>query len=210
MSRWSELYSDQINDDIFGFIEKKLSNKKNIINLVMKYAKESFIEIGSGTGILCVHFANLGLDVVGIDNDKDMLDISLEVKKAYAKSDKVKFYYQDLFEITTKKKYDVIFSNGVLEHYSNEEIIKAIELQHEIAETVIICIPTKFFSTRTAMYGNERYLALSDWRKLIKDAGSNIVEESYYEYFTNFQKIYRVDKWMKPKPFHIFVCQKNK
>jgi len=42
-----------------------------------------------------------------------------------------------------------------LEHFSDDEIIRALEQQLYIANIVILGIPTKYFNQEEAMYGDE-------------------------------------------------------
>ncbi|NLE07508.1 MAG: hypothetical protein GX627_02785 [Parcubacteria group bacterium] len=57
----------------------------------------------------------------------------------------------------------------MLEHYSDEEIIKLLNIQLEVAPLVIFDAPTNFMSSeyRAKGFGNERYLPTSHWKKLV-------------------------------------------
>ena len=78
-----------------------------------------------------------------------------------------------------------------------------------ISEYVIFGIPTKYFNRKEAMYGDERYLKLSYWRKLIQEAGGTILEEKSMHYMDYLHRLINFKKYFKPYPFHIFVCKEK-
>ena len=109
----------------------------------------------------------------------------------------------------TEKYFDVIFSNGVLEHFSDKDIIRALTLQIKQSDTVIVGIPTTFFKKEESLYGDERYLSIKKWRDLITKSGGYIVEETSYDYRTLKEKIMGINKIFNIKPFRIFVIKKS-
>lgn len=152
--------------------------------MIKKYAKgNKLIESGSGTGVLSTYMSSLGYDVIGVDIDKDILNLSRKIAENYKSKNKPTFLYKSIFELDYKKNtFDVSFSNGVLEHFSNEQIIETLKQQMIMSKTVIFGIPTKYFNQEEAMYGDERYMSYSLWRGLIKDAGGVILEEKSMHY----------------------------
>ena len=109
----------------------------------------------------------------------------------------------------SENAFDVAFSNGVLEHFSDDEIVEIIKQQLFVAKTTIVGIPTKYFSPEEAKYGNERVLELSYWRKLIKKCGGLIIEEVGMDRETLSKRILNYKKYFKPKPNHLFVVKKK-
>lgn len=138
-----------------------------------------------------------------------MISLSKKYFSSKFKNLKINYLCDDIKNISVIEKYDVCYSIGVLEHYNDNEIIELINKQTSISEYVIFGIPTKYFDEDKKMDGNERYLSLHYWRKLIKKYNCKIIEESSYHYLNFFKKIMNYKKWFKPNPVHVFVINKN-
>ena len=210
---WYEIYIDEINEkgSISNYVNNKIKTKKNLIDLIKKYSpNKKIIEAGSGTGILSTYLASLGFDSVAIDIDKDILNLSKKIAKEYGAKNKPKFMIDSILKLNYKNnEFDVSFSNGVLEHFSDKEIIKTIKKQLKIANTVIVGIPTKYFDDNEAMYGDERFLKLKFWREIISQAGGKIIEEKSCHFLTKPKILLNFKKYFRPFPYRIFVIQEK-
>ena len=210
---WYEIYIDEINEkgSISNYVNDKIKTKKNLIDLIKKYSpNKKIIEAGSGTGILSTYLASLGFDSVAIDIDKDILNLSKKIAKEYGAKNNPKFMIDSILKLNYKnKEFDVSFSNGVLEHFSDKEIIKTIKKQLKIANTVIVGIPTKYFDDNEAMYGDERFLKLKFWREIISQAGGKIIEEKSCHFLTKPKILLNFKKYFRPFPYRIFVIQEK-
>lgn len=211
MSKWSDLYEAEIlNTTIDDYITNKLKSKKKVVRTICKYVtNHKIMEFGSGTGILALYLSSFGNKVTAVDLDKDMIALSKKYFLDRFKNVNMKFICSDIRDINVKNKFDVCYSIGVLEHYTDVEIKDLINKQIEISNYVIFGIPTKYFDEDKKMYGNERYLSLSYWRKLVKDSGCEIIEETSYHYLNFFQRLIDFRKIFKPNPVHIFVIKKK-
>ena len=195
-----------------NYVDDKIKNKKVLINLIKKYSKNNkLIESGSGTGVLSTYMASLGYDVTGIDIDEEILKLSKKIAKNYNSKNKANFQKKSIFELDYKKNdFDVSFSNGVLEHFTNEQIIDTLKQQMKIAKIVIFGIPTKYFNQEEAMYGDERYMSYKFWRNLINDAGGIVLEEKSMHYMNKRKRLLNFKKYFRPYPYRIFVIKLNK
>lgn len=211
--KWYQLYLDEIQKkgSLESYINDKISSKSILISLIHKYSrKNKIIECGSGTGVLSTYLAASGYDVIGIDIDLDMLKLSQKIAFEYVFDNKPEFKNKSIFELDyNANEFDVAFSNGVLEHFSDEEIINTLKQQMNIASYVIFGIPTTYFDMEEAMYGNERYLPFSYWRDLIKKANGVVVEEKSMHYMSLKHRIFNYKKYFRPYPFRIFVIKKK-
>ena len=79
-----------------------------------------------------------------------------------------------------------------------------------IASTVIVGIPTKYFDDDEAMYGDERFLKIKYWRKMIEKSGGKIIEEKSCHFLTKPRIILNFKKYFRPYPYRIFVIKKEK
>lgn len=212
---WYEVYLKDIKKKgtLENYVDDKIKNKKILINLIKKYSKKNkLIESGSGTGVLSTYMASLGYDVTGIDIDEDILKLSKKITKNYNSKNKPNFQKKSIFELDYRKNtFDVSFSNGVLEHFTDEQIIDTLKQQMKIAKVVIFGIPTKYFNQEEAMYGDERYMSYKFWRNLINNAGGMILEEKSMHYMNKRKRLLNFKKYFRPYPYRIFVIKlKNK
>ena len=210
---WYEIYVDEINEkgSIINYVNDKIKTKKNLIDLIKKYSPNNkIIEAGSGTGILSTYLASIGFDSLAIDIDKDILNLSKKIAKKYGAKNKPAFKIDSILSLEYKKnEFDVSFSNGVLEHFSDKEIIQTLKKQMKIAKIVIVGIPTKYFDDDEAMYGDERFLKIKYWREIIVKAGGEIIEEKSCHYLTKPKIILNFKKYFRPYPYRLFVIRKK-
>lgn len=206
---WYEVYLKDIEKkgNLELYVKDKIKNKKVLIDLIQKYSiNKKIIESGSGTGVLSTYMASLNFDVIGIDIDQNILKLSKKISKNYHSKNKPVFIKKSIFELNySNNEFDVSFSNGVLEHFSDDEIIKTLNQQMKIAKYVIFGIPTKYFKQSEAMYGDERYMNFSFWRNLIKLSNGIILEEKSMHYMDLKHRLLNFKKYFKPYPYRIFV-----
>jgi len=216
-SSWAEIYQKDIDKKggSLSYILNKIKKKKKLISLVKKYAEKNIIECGSGTSVVSIYLATLGYNVTAIDIEDNVIDLAKNLSKTYYKTLEdcnlnINFQKKSIFKLDYQKNtFDVAFSNGVLEHFSDNEIIEIIKQQLLVAKTTIIGIPTKYFAKKEAKYGNERVLELSYWRNLIEKANGIIIEETGMDREPLLKRIVNYKKYFKPKPYHLFVVKKN-
>lgn len=216
-SHWAEIYQKDIDKKggNLPYVLNKINKKKKLINLVKKYADKDIIECGSGTSVVSIYLATLGYDVTAIDIEDNVIKLAKCLAKDYYKTIDnsnlhIHFVKRTIFDLGYEKNsFDVAFSNGVLEHFSDDEIIEIIKQQLFTAKTTIVGIPTKYFESKEAKYGNERVLELSYWRKLIKKSGGKIIEEVGMDREPLLKRIINYKKYFKPKPYHLFVIKKE-
>lgn len=212
---WCDIYNDQIEKKggILKYSNYKISHKQKLINTIKKYAKNRIIEVGCGTGIIVSNLASMGYEVYGIDINKDILKLASEIEKKCYEVNKAIFRKQSLFALNFGKDYfDVSFSCGVLEHFSDSKIVDAIKSQLSISRHTIIVIPTKYFNPEEALQDGEnkdRFLSLKHWRGLIDKSGGTIIEERSYHHHTLFKIIIELNKYFRPMPYRIFVLSKK-
>lgn len=208
---WYEVYLKDISKkgNLENYVDDKIRNKKVLIDLIKKYSKgNKIIESGSGTGVLSTYMSSLGYDVTGIDIDKDILNLSKKIAKNYNSKNKPIFKRKSIFELDYKKDhFDVSFSNGVLEHFKDEQIIDTLRQQMKIAKIVIFGIPTNYFNQEEAMYGDERYKSNKFWRNLINISGGIILEEKSMHYMSRMKRILNYKKYFRPYPYRLFVIK---
>jgi SAM-dependent methyltransferase len=105
-----------------NFWEKRTTkiswSKKRIIKILDKYLKGRVLDAGCGSGFFSKYFVDKGCETIALDNSKKALELTKNLdEKIIAKEG-------DVFNIPFKNEYfDVVFSDGLLEHYINPENI---------------------------------------------------------------------------------------
>lgn len=211
--KWYELYKIDIEefptpDD---YIKYKLKYKNLFINKVIQYAKYGkVIETGCGTGLMAGYLQKQGLDVTALDLNQKVLSYAEEIASGSKIIQPCKYKQGDILNLPFKRNtFDVSYSNGVLEHFSDDEIIKTLKQQMNISKYVIFGIPSTYFNMNEKMLGNERSLTLDEWKNLISRANGKIVEQTSFHYYKLYRRIFEVKKWFKPKAFWLFVIEKK-
>lgn len=180
MSKWSEIYKQQISEygSLEDYINHRINYKIKLINIVKKYSdiNKTIMEIGCGSGITSAYLGNLGYKVTGIDSDPDMIKLADSINNQSNKP--VIFKLDDILTLNHINSYfDVIFSNGVMEHFNDSEIISAINRQILLCNYLVISIPSNYFSDSQKIYGNERFMTPGKWSSIISQTNCSIIEE---------------------------------
>jgi SAM-dependent methyltransferase len=210
--KWEEIYREGLKKykDPKDWINNKLKFKKRFLDLIIKYSNQNgrILEAGCGSAVLSIFLASKGYHCHSIDIDRGMLSLAERLANDYGAPKKPTFVLESIFNMSYEKGYfDVVFSNGVLEHFEDDKIIKIIKIQLNIAKTVIIGIPTKYFNENEKAFGDERFLELKKWRELIAVSGGKIIEEASVHFLPINKRILKFRKWFRPLPHRIFVIQ---
>ena len=212
MEEWRILYERQIAkfDDVDKYILKNLKKKKDYLDAIEKYSKnKEIIECGCGTGKISTYFQNKGYSVTAVDIDDKILNLAKNIVKKSSFSEMPKFEIMSILDLQYKNKsFDVAFSNGVLEHFTDDEIIKILIEEMRIADIVIFGVPSKYFNDDEFMHGDERYLTKEEWRTLITKANGKVIEENAF-HSQSLKKRIKNKKLFKQKEFNLFIIKEN-
>ncbi|MEK6889663.1 MAG: class I SAM-dependent methyltransferase [Nanoarchaeota archaeon] len=106
--------------------------------------KISLIELGAGMGITSLFFAHQGVKVTLLDKSPEAKGLA---KEYWDDIEKHEYILGDLFTFSSKKKYDVVTSYGLCEHFveKNRELVlkKHIELLDKKG-VALISVPHKY------------------------------------------------------------------
>ena len=155
--------------------------------------------------------ASEGYNVTAIDIDNEILEMGKYIEKEVYGVESTNFIKQSIFELEyDDNSFDLCFSVGVLEHFSDDEIIETLSKQIKISKKTIVVIPTKWFNDKEALHGDDRFLSLAYWRNLIIKSDGKIIAESSYPFkgkgFSSFQRLKRI---FRPKAYRIFVINSS-
>lgn len=180
MSKWSKIYESQLSKSgsLDAFIKEKVSYKRKLIGIIKRFSKKhkTILEAGCGSGITSIYLNSLGYKVTGIDADRDMIKLAKSIAKKKKRS--VRFQRDNIKTLhRTKDHFDVIFSNGVMEHFSDAEIVAIVNRHAIAADYVVVSIPSDYFTKKQRVFGNERFLSVGRWRKILSKTNSICVKE---------------------------------
>ncbi len=109
------------------------------------FNKDSFCELGCGTGIILKSLTKRYKQLIAVDYAEESLNIAKTVLDE-AKIKNYKLVKQDIRDVKNiKPLYDVVFSNGLVEHFVEPSV--AIESHLAYAKsggTVVILVPYRF------------------------------------------------------------------
>lgn len=121
---WEKNWNNQINIDSTRIINSRFTQEAYncFYNFIDKRKDKIILEAGCGTGRFCCLVAKdfPNAQVIGIDISRNSLKIANSLKE-YLKISNVSFKIGNLFQLPYSDSYfDVVFNEGVIEHYKFE------------------------------------------------------------------------------------------
>jgi len=128
------------------------------------------LEVGVGSGAFTVFLARAGLEIVGIDTEPGIVRMVRELVKQNGLSRTVKIQRMDGFDLKFKAgEFSVAFSQGLLEHFDDEEIARLLAEQRRVAELVVFSVPSVTWVN--PKLADERRMSLNGWRAVLDAIG---------------------------------------
>lgn len=109
---------------------------------------DAVLELGAGTGKLSLHLAShFNADVVTVDFDQEAVNYQVKILKMFEASlggrVNVIIKHADLFDLPYKpERFDVVFSEGVVEHWTDEKRQRCINVHAHLAKRSVMIITT--------------------------------------------------------------------
>jgi len=201
---WGQFYKEK-NRDIAGLISNVSAHKEFIKTIVdnapiTDAKKTRLLEVGTGTADMCIFMSWLGYKVTSIDNDQSVLE-NVMLRDLMRTAGDLNLLKQDAFNLPfSDKTFDIVFSQGFLEHFSDEEIVMLIAEQLRVGKKVIFSVPSFWYSRRD--FGNERLMKIEEWLNILKDFR---VSKSFYYGLSNR----RIRYLLQRKPLHICILMEG-
>lgn len=177
---WKQFYKEK-NRNIAELLSNVAAHKefiKAIVdNVSIEIAGETrLLEVGTGTADMCIFMSWLGYKVTSVDNDQGVLDNAMS-RDLMNTVRNLKLLRADAFNLPFSDNYfDITFSQGFFEHFSDGEIKRLITEQLRVGKKVIFSVPSFWYPRRD--FGNERLMKIEDWLDILN--GFRISKSFYY------------------------------
>ena len=167
---WGEFYKNTyLNKEL---LEGNICNHVPFIKEIARYVRvgDKVLEIGTGTGLIGYPLSQGGIKVTSIDNDLEILRMARDNALLYDAN--IEYLEADAFKLPFKElEFKVSFSLGLLEHFTDEQIGQLIKEHQRVADVVVVGMPLKGNTGKA--YGNERYLTMEEWVKILQPMGAH-------------------------------------
>lgn len=130
------------------------------------------LDVGCGPAFSDLYLTAAGYQVTGVDNDESVITIAREF--ASRLNIPTELHLCDAFHLDPfYKKFDLVYSCGVLEHFDRDVTVQLLEEQSRCARKVLIQIPTRF-TAYTAPLTDERIYTVKELKTIVRDAGLKV------------------------------------
>lgn len=160
----------------FDFLEKK------------KISNPSIVEVGCGCGEFTARMLEkFGGNGVLIDKSSNALKVARNNFKSRGLD--VEFKMADLFKLDIRKKFDIVHSEGLIEHFKGEEQKKVVDVHKKLLKKggfLVISVPRpsmlyriwRFYKEKRNdwPFGYEKAMTKEDLRKVLKASGFKILK----------------------------------
>lgn len=127
------------------------------LNYVKRFARQrNVLEVGCGTGLVSRIIKPYAKSIRLTDKSTEMLSLT---RRCIKESKKVKIYPLDILH-EQKLHVDVVYSHGLLEHFTPRTLLKVQNNLSKIGRINIHYVPTNKYTTKAI--GNE-YLRSREW-----------------------------------------------
>ena len=170
---WHDFYAGSY--DLSAYLAN-LARHSRFIESILAGQPRRLLEVGTGSGTMSVFLSSFGYDVTSIDNDEGVLSVACKTSEAFRGS--ARYELADAFNLPYENgEFDVAFSQGLMEHFSDEEIVRMLKEQLRVARAAVFSVPNNFYGQKDI--GNERLLTKERWEQIV--SRFNMVEsENYY------------------------------
>ncbi|MGH7407394.1 MAG: class I SAM-dependent methyltransferase [Candidatus Methylomirabilales bacterium] len=137
------------------------------------------LEVGCGAALLSIYLHHLGYEVTAMDEDPDVLEVARETAEFFrATPTFTRGVAADLGPY--HGKFDLTFSEGVVEHYPRETTVELLREQARCSPAVLASIPTRHTPWIPGATDDAHFYSLRGLKSMIRDAGMDVVESGAF------------------------------
>ncbi len=136
------------------------------------------LDVGCGAGIFTALLSHHGLDVVGIDEDPEIVACAREMVDYFRAPARVES--GNAFDLSRYyEQFDLVYSLGVVEHFDPDVTVRLIQEQAACGRVVLVAVPTRF-TCYTGPVTDERLYRRRQLNALMHRAGLRVKESFVY------------------------------
>lgn len=157
---WAKFYENVVGSR--RLLEGNVMEHAPFVEEVARLVKagDRILEVGSGTGVLASPLAKGGVEVVSLDNDPKILEMAAVNARVLGVD--IKYVFGEALELPFEDgEFAVAFSEGLVEHYSDEEIERLVREHLRVAPVAVVSVPLS--GRHPISFGNERWLSREEW-----------------------------------------------
>lgn len=162
---WYNFYIDRFEklSSSYGFFRMGIHHLYLFFN-ILKYKPNKVLEVGSGTSRMSVLVSLFIKKVVALDKDTKLINKAVNITNR----PNVEFIIGDAFNLPFKdNSFDIVFSQGLLEHFTDNNIDKILKEKLRVSRMVIFSVPNYHYGKRD--YGDERLMRKNEWDRILSD-----------------------------------------
>jgi SAM-dependent methyltransferase len=171
--QWDAFYAEELS--LTGAIAN-LSGHTDFLEAIEASSPSRLLEVGVGTGTMSWFFGARGIETVGLDSDEQIV---ARARSRAGGVGSVTYQVGDAFELSSlfpRDHFDVAFSQGLFEHFEDEEIRELARQQLSVARRVLLSVPSDQYPRFD--FGNERLMSPDRWAYIL--GGVGCVRAEYY------------------------------
>lgn len=172
---WHNFYSAEVS--VKDFLSN-LQTHAEFIEAIFNERPQKILEVGIGTGGMGLFFSLLGIETVGVDNNDKIIKAAKNLNRKLG--GKTTLTNANAFQLPFgNNSFDLIFSQGFLEHFTDQEIIRLLNEQIRVGRKVFFSVPNNFYPQKD--FGDERLLSKKDWEKILAGRYEIRLSRNYLE-----------------------------
>lgn len=162
---WGDFYEKSGDPD---YLLDHLAIHKEFLKEIFRRKPATAVEAGCGSAIMSVFLAMTGVKVTACDRDPGVLQKAADTARAWKAN--VTFAKEDLLSLSfLPDQFDLSFSQGVLEHMTDDQIRQSCREILRVSPVFIFSVPSAHYKHQD--FGDERLLSESQWRAILKGVG---------------------------------------
>ena len=161
--KWSDMYNKPADNQ--KYLEN-ISIHNDFLAEISKTNPKNILEIGCGSATLSIFLNKQGIEVTAVDKDSDIIKTAGQAVGNHGAE--INFKLADAFNLPFSDKiFDAVFSQGVMEHFKDNEIASLIKEQLRVSKKVFFSVPNKYYNHKD--FGNERLLHSKEWERILAE-----------------------------------------
>jgi len=161
MSGWSDYYPEVESPDRYL---GNLFSHREFLDEIIRLQPRRVLEVGAGPSGMSVFLSQLGAEVVSLDNDAQVLEVARRTRDRFGGHNELKL--GDAFQLPfPDNSFDVVFHQGLLEHFSDADIHRLLSEQLRVAPVVLMSVPNHNYPRLD--FGNERLMHATQWERVL-------------------------------------------